>query len=94
MSGGHFDYKQTYLGYIAEEIEDDIKYNDILFDHPVYDEDGEEHYGYQLDPKTVNFMEDIIVQLKKLENILREYDLAISGDTIEKTFQKRVGITK
>jgi hypothetical protein len=94
MSGGHFDYKQTYLGYIAEEIEEDIKYNDISFDNSIHDEDGEEHSGYQLKPETINFMEDIVIQLTKLESILREYDLAISGDTSEETFQKRVGISK
>ena len=94
MSGGHFDYKQTYLGYIAEEIEVDLKYNDILHDNPVYDEDGEEHVGYQLKPETIAFMEDIKNQLKKIESILREYDLTVSGDISEDTFQKRVGIVK
>ncbi len=29
MSGGHFDYRQSYLGYIAEQFERDIEYNDI-----------------------------------------------------------------
>lgn len=94
MSGGHFDYKQTYLGYIAEEIEVDLKYNDILYDNPVYDEDGEEQCGYQLKPETIIFMEDIKNQLKKIESILREYDLTVSGDISEDTFQKRVGIVK
>lgn len=94
MSGGHFDYKQTYLGYIAEEIEVDLKYNDILYDNPVYDEDGEEHSGYQLKPATFIFMENIKNQLKRIESILREYDLTVSGDISEETFQQRVGIDK
>ena len=91
MSGGHFDYKQAYLGYIAAEIEEDIKYNEISYDNPVF-EDGEEYSGYQLKPETIIFMKDIVLQLKNLEIILKEYDLAISGDTCEETFQKRVGI--
>jgi hypothetical protein len=27
MSGGHFDYKKSYLGYIAEQLELDIEVN-------------------------------------------------------------------
>jgi len=54
--------------------------------------EGDHHYGFELEPKTVEFMRDVINQLRQLETILREYDLAISGDTCEKTFQERVGI--
>jgi len=91
MSGGHFDYQESRLGYIAEQLEHDIKYNDIPYDVAVVKED-EEHYGYQLEPKTVEFMSDVVNQLRRLETILREYDLAVSGDNCETTFQERVGI--
>ncbi|WP_278189452.1 hypothetical protein [Thiothrix fructosivorans] len=38
-------------------------------------------------------MSDVVEQLRRLENILREYNLAVSGDSCEATFQERVGIT-
>ena len=91
MSGGHFDYQQSYLGYIADQLEHDIKYNDISYDDAECKEDKED-YGYQMEAKTIAFLSDVVKQLRRLEVILREYDLAVSGDTCEKTFQERVGI--
>ena len=92
MSGGHFDYKQAYLGYIADQLERDIAYNAIPYDAAIV-KDGEKYYGHQLQPQTVEFMSDVVEQLRRLENILREYDLAVSGVSCEATFQERVGIT-
>jgi len=91
MSGGHFDHQQSYLGYIADQLEHDIEYNDISYDDAESKGD-KKHYGYQLEPKTVEFLSDIVNQLRRLEKTLREYDLAVSGDTCETTFQERVGI--
>jgi len=91
MSGGHFDHQQSYLGYIADQLEHDIEYNNISYENAVV-KDGDRHYGNQLEPKTVDFMSDIVSQLRRLEEILHEYDLAVSGDTCEETFQERVGI--
>lgn len=92
MSGGHFDYKQAYLGYIADQLERDIAYNAIPYDAAIV-KDGEKYYGHQLQPQTIEFIGDVVGQLRRLENILREYDLAVSGDSCEATFQERVGIT-
>jgi len=91
MSGGHFNHEESYLDYIAEQLERDIKYNEIPWDNPVVDGD-EEHYGFQLETKTIDFLKDVARQLKEFRTVLREYDLAVSGDTCEKTFQERVGI--
>ena len=91
MSGGHFSYDDAYLDYIAEQLEQDIKYNDAPWNNPVV-VDGEEHHGSQLEPKTLHFLQDAAQQLRQLRRVLREYDLAVSGDTCEKTFQERVGI--
>lgn len=91
MSGGHFDYKQAYLGYIADQLERDIAYNAIPYDEAIV-KDGEKYYGHQLQPQTIEFMSDVAGQLRRLEHILREYDLAVSGDSCEATFQVRVGI--
>ena len=91
MSGGHFDYQESRLRYIAEQLEHDIEYNDIPYDAAIV-EDHEERYGFQLEPKSIDFLNDVVRQLRRLEKILHEYDLAVSGDTCEKTFQERVGI--
>jgi hypothetical protein len=40
MSGGHFDYKQAYLGYITDQLERDIAYNAIPYDAAIV-KDGE-----------------------------------------------------
>ena len=75
MSGGHFDHQQSYLGNIAEQLAHDIEYNDISYEHRVIKE-GDHHYGFELEPKTVEFMRDVMNRLRQLE----------------KTFQERVGI--
>ncbi len=91
MSGGHFDHEESYLDYIADQLEQDIKYNEVPWDNPVK-KDDEDYYGFQLEPKTIDYLKDIAKQLRELRTVLREYDLAVSGDTCEKTFQERVGI--
>ena len=91
MSGGHFNYDDAYLDYIAEQLEQDIKYNDAPWDNPVV-VDGEEHSGSQLEAKTLHFLQNTAQQLRQLRRVLREYDLAVSCDTCEKTFQERVNI--
>jgi hypothetical protein len=83
MSGGHFDYRQSYLGYIAEQLEEDIKYNDVEYDSS---EKDDEHCGYQLQPETIEYMKMMVAELYKLKELLREYDYAVSGDTSEQSF--------
>ena len=39
MSGGHFNYEDSYLDSIAEQLEQDIKYNDITWNKPVVEEE-------------------------------------------------------
>lgn len=68
MSGEHFDHQQSYLGYIAEQLAHDIEYNDISYEHPVFKE-GDHHYGFELEPKTIEFMRGVMNQLRQLETI-------------------------
>ncbi len=91
MSGGHFGYNDSRLDDLAEQLEQDIKYNDIPWDQPVK-KDDEEYYGFQLEPKTIDYLKNVARQLRDLRNVLHEYDYAVSGDTCEKTFQERIGI--
>jgi len=91
MSGGHLDYQESYLGYIADQLDHDIEYNGIEYDDAIV-KDDRKHYGYQLQPETIDFIKHVSQKLRRLQQILREYDLAISDDTCEQTFQERVGI--
>lgn len=91
MSGGHFNFEEFHLDYLAEQLEQDIKYNEVPWDNPVKNGD-EEYSGFQLEPKTIEYLKGVTSQLGDLRRVLREYDLAVSGDTCEKTFQERVGI--
>ena len=72
---GHFDYQEAHLEYIAERLEHDSEYNNNSYDNQIMKE-GDHHYVFELEPKTVEFMRDVMNRLRQLE----------------KTFQERVGI--
>ena len=86
MSGGHFDYEESHLGYIAEQLEQDIEFNDIEYDASSSTDDS---YGYQHQPETIQYMKRMVEDLYKLKGLLREYDLAVSGDTSEQSFLEK-----
>ncbi len=86
MSGGHFDNQGNYLGHIAEQLERDIEYNDIEYDSskPI-----DSPYGFQHPPETVEYLKIMVEELHKLKALLKEYDLAVSGDTLEQSFLEK-----
>jgi len=86
MSGGHFEYQESYLGYIAEQLEKDIEYNDVEYDIAKSEDIP---YGFQHQPETIEFMKNMVKELYKLKELLREYDLAVSGDTSEQNFLEK-----
>jgi len=86
MSGGHFEYQESYLGYIAEQLEKDIEYNDVEYDIA---KSADAPYGFQHQPETIEFMKNMVKELYKLEELLREYDLAVSGDTRKQNFLEK-----
>jgi len=83
MSGGHFDYKDSYLGYIAEQLEQNVGFNDIEDNIAM---SSDEHYGFQHQPETIEFVKIMIEELYKLKDLLREYDYYVSGDSAEENF--------
>ena len=89
MSGGHFDHQQASLGCIAEQIEEDIQYNDIPWNQPIIKDDYE-YSGHQFSSETIAFMKDTVKKLHDLEYVLQELDLAMSGDTCEETLKERL----
>lgn len=86
MSGGHFDYRESYLGYIAEQLEQDVEYNDVEYDSS---KPADSPYGFQHQAETVAYLKIMTTELYKLKDLLREYDLAVSGDTSEKSFLEK-----
>ncbi len=88
MSGGHFEYRESYLGYIAEQLEKDIKYNAVEYDIA---KSEDTHYGFQHQPEAIEFMKNMVKKLYKLEELLREYDLSVSGDASEQNFIEKAG---
>jgi len=83
MSGGHFDFGDSYLGYIAEQLEQDVEFNDIEDDIAM---SSDEHHGFQHQPETIEFVKIMIAELYKLKDLLRDYDYYVSGDSTEKDF--------
>lgn len=77
MSGGHFDYQENYLGYIAEQLEQDIEFNDVEYDSskPI-----DTPYGFQHQPETIEYLKIMVDDLNRLQELLHEYDYAVSGD--------------
>ncbi len=87
MSGGHFDYQESYLGYIAEQLERDIEFNDIEYDSskPI-----DAPYGFQHKPETIECLRVMVDQLQSLQELLHEYDYAVSGDSSKERFIEKV----
>lgn len=86
MSGGHFDYKESFLGYIAEQLELDIENNEVEYD---ISNPPDTPYGFLHRAETVRFMKIMVEELYNLKEILKEYDYAVSGDTSEEEFLEK-----
>lgn len=86
MSGGHFDYQESYLGYIAEQLERDIEFNDVEYDSskPI-----DTPYGFQHQPETIEYLKFMVGELYRLQELLHEYDYAVSGDSSKEQFLEK-----
>lgn len=81
MSGGHFDYKQYNLDYIADEIEQLIRNND-----------KKDRYGYSnsFSKETLEEFEKAIQALKVAAVYAQRIDWLVSGDDSEEAFHERL----
>ena len=86
MSGGHFDYQESSLGYIAEQLEQNIQFNDIEYDSskPI-----DTPYGFQHQPETIGYLKIMVDELRRLQELLHEYNYAVSGDSSEERFLEK-----
>lgn len=85
MSGGHFDYKQYQIGYIADEIEQ------LIIDN---DSNERDQYG---DLQGCHFSPETIAEFKQGLHLLRQaqiyahrIDWLVSADDGEDSFHKRL----
>jgi hypothetical protein len=85
MSGGHFNYKQYELGYMADEIEQIILENDS----DELDEYGERK-GYHFDENTIEEFKHGLMALRTAQIYVHRIDWLVSGDDGEDSFHSRL----
>ena len=73
MSGGHFEYQESYLEYLAERLERDIG--------SFAGEDDERDEVRRATDDQVAMLAALVVEVRALKAVLRQYDLAMSADT-------------
>lgn len=76
MSGGAFDYKDSILFDLKDEIAREIGYYEY----------GGDHLLNPTNPKVIEYMKVICEDLGKLGNVLHSLDWYLSGDTGEDKF--------
>lgn len=85
MSGGHFDYNQSRIYDMAEDIEDIINNNESK----EKDKWGED-IGYQFPPEIIKHFIEGVRALKIAHIYAQRIDWLVSGDDGEKAFLKRL----
>ena len=85
MSGGHFEYKQYQLGYIADEIEQ------LIIDN---DSDELDRYGCRkgggYTPETITQFRAAVDALRVAQIYAQRVDWLVSGDDGEDSFHRRL----
>ncbi len=85
MSGGHFDYNQYRIAYIADEIEQLVRNND----NERLDE-WNQRIGRGYDHNTITEFKKAIRILRIAEAYAQRIDWLVSGDDGEDTFLERL----
>lgn len=85
MSGGHFDYNQYKIEYIADEVEQMIYSNDSQ----ERDEWGDPK-GYGFSAETVVEFRKALYYLKMAQIYTQRIDWLVSGDDSEESFHQRL----
>lgn len=84
MSGGHFNFDQYRIGYIADEIEE------LIIDN---DNKELDQWGYPLGrdytEDTIKKFKETLVSLRKAQVMVHRIDWLVSGDDGEDTFHER-----
>jgi hypothetical protein len=86
MSGGHFDYNQYKISYIADEVEQLIYHNDS----DIIDERGNYKCGSPFSEKTIAEFKKGLLILRQAEIYAQRIDWLVSGDDSEESFLARL----
>lgn len=87
MSGGHFDYKQYEIGYMADEVEDLILNNDSEEKNEWGDSVGR---GYSAE--TIEEFRKALHYLRMAQLYVHRIDWLVSGDDGEDSFHSRLKV--
>lgn len=101
MSGGHFNYDQYKIGYIADEIEQIIRTSgkpktkeelkeESWRDPEWYDKYPEDLYHYKYPDEVIQKFKEGLKIIRLAEIYTHRIDWLISGDDGEETFLKRL----
>ena len=91
MSGGHFDYNQYRIGYIAESIESIVEKNRMPVDKKDrLDSWDDREFYYDYPDEIIEKFKEGVKILKQAEIYAQRIDWLISGDDGEETFLKRL----
>jgi len=85
MSGGHFQHKQYEFGFIADEVEQMILYNDSN----ERDEWGDRK-GFHFSPETMAEFERGLLLIRQAQIYAQRIDWLVCGDDGEDNFHKRL----
>lgn len=89
MSGGHFNYDQHHIEYIAEDIEKEIRDNERKGDW-ISDERWEEKGKQHFSDETIKEFKKAVKVLRKAYVYAHRIDWFLSGDDGEENFHKRL----
>jgi hypothetical protein len=85
MSGGHFNYKQYDIGYIADEVEQ------IIIDNDSTEEDAcGDIKGYHFTPKVIDEFKKGLKILRQAQVYAQRIDWLVSSDDGPDSFLKRL----
>ena len=85
MSGGHFEYNQYKIGYIADEVETLIKNNES--DEP---NGWGGTVGCHYTPETIEEFKNALKALRVAQIYAQRIDWLVSGDDGEDSFHRRL----
>ena len=83
MSGGHFEYREAFIEYIAEDVERDVRgfTDSATVDDGFSDESLEWYKECGLTDRQVHALQLFAEELMETNRVVRQYDLGMSGDT-------------
>jgi hypothetical protein len=85
MSGGHFNYDQYKIGYIADEVEQLIRYNGS---------EEKDEWGYNkhstFEKETIDKFAEGLLVLRMAQIYAQRIDWLVSGDDGEDSFHRRL----